>query len=102
MIEEAAMLKADDDALAVAASSMLRSEDVHVGQCLVKPCLFQVLPSSQPVGGPTTVVLSATASPAGWGFFLVFFMVFFGIFYGFPFGRRASQSVSEAASQSVG
>ena len=39
----------------------------------------------------------------GWGFFLgIFYGFFLGIFYGFPFGRRASQSVSEAASQSVG
>ena len=39
----------------------------------------------------------------GWGFFLgMFYSFFFCIFNGFPFGRRASQSVSEAASQSVG
>ena len=38
----------------------------------------------------------------GGGSFWVFFMFFLGIFYGFPFGGRASQSVSEAASQSVG
>ena len=38
----------------------------------------------------------------GWGSFWVCFIVFFCIFNGFPFGRRASQSVSEAASQSVG
>ena len=60
--------------------------------------------------GPSLIVTNCTLDFANstlgfarvgvlFGYFLWFF---FGIFYGFPFGRRASQSVSEAASQSVG
>ena len=48
---------------------------------------------------PPVFVCYALGVGVLFGYFSWFFL---GIFYGFPFGRRASQSVSAAASQSVG